>query len=140
MRKQLFFFAIAGTIGFLVDAGMLYLMLKLHTGPYIGRLISFLCAVFVTWQINRQYTFAPNQGRSLWREWNEYLAAMAFGGACNYGIYVLATRGLPNTAYTPLIAVALGSVTGMVVNFVSAKLWVYGHRQTKGVRTSRENP
>jgi putative flippase GtrA len=125
MRQQILRFGIAGVLGFVVDAGMLYLALKLGLGPYAGRAVSFFCAVFVTWQFNRRFTFERNTTRSVWREWNEYLLAMAFGGACNYGAYAVAIKFLPAGALTPLLAVALGSIAGMFVNFISAKVWVF---------------
>lgn len=125
MHKQFVRFAIAGAVGFLVDAGVLYTLLPLGFGPYWGRLVSFFCAVFSTWQINRRLTFQRIHGRSVWREWHEYLLAMAFGGACNYGAYALALQALPHTHWSPVAAIAAGSLVGMVVNFASAKLWVF---------------
>lgn len=127
MSRQILRFAVAGVIGFLVDAGVLYLALKLGIGPYIGRVISFLCAVFATWQINRRYTFRRAVSRSAWKEWNEYLAAMVLGGACNYGVYVAVVKLAPASAFTPLLGVAAGSIAGMVVNFTTAKIWVFRH-------------
>ena len=127
MNRQFFRFAIAGAAGFVVDTVILYLMLKLGLGPYAGRVVSFLCAVFATWQINRRYTFDRPTSRSIWREWNEYLAAMICGGACNYAAYVAAIKLLPAAPLTPLAAVAVGSIAGMFVNFLIARHWVFRH-------------
>ncbi|SAL34899.1 GtrA family protein [Caballeronia concitans] len=129
MSSQFLRFAFAGGVGFLVDAGVLYVMLHLGVGPYAGRLVSFLCAVFVTWRINRRITFAATNNRSIWREFYEYLLAMIGGGACNYGAYALALRLLGADVWTPLAAVAAGSIAGMAVNFMLAKLWVFRHSQ-----------
>jgi putative flippase GtrA len=128
LRRQIFRFAIAGVIGFIVDAGVLYLAIKAGAGPYIGRAISFLCAVFATWQFNRRYTFRRSTNRSAWLEWNEYLLAMALGGACNYAAYVAVVKLIPASAATPLLGVAVGSIAGMVVNFTTAKIWVFRHK------------
>lgn len=128
MHRQFLRFACAGVVGFLVDASVLYLMLALGMGPYPGRLLSFLCAAFVTWQINRRLTFEPVASKSAWREWYEYLAAMAVGGVCNYGAYAEVLHLLPKNGVAPLIAVAVGSIAGMFVNFASAKLWVFRKR------------
>ncbi|VWC28812.1 hypothetical protein BPS26883_06289 [Burkholderia pseudomultivorans] len=131
IHRQAASFAVAGAIGFVVDAGVLYLMLRIGTGPYFGRVISFLCAAFTTWQINRRVTFSRSRGRSAWREWFEYLLAMAVGGICNYAVYVLTIRLLHAGTFAPLIAVAAGSLAGMVINFASAKLWVFRHATSK---------
>jgi len=137
MRKQLFRFGVAGVAGFLADAGVLYLMLALGLGYYAGRVVSFLCAVFVTWQINRHYTFTrhtsarpatPPRTRSLWSEWWRYLFAMSGGGAVNYLAYSATVFLLHPMRLLPLFAVAVGSVAGLGVNFVSAKFWVFRHR------------
>lgn len=132
LHSEFFRFAIAGAIGFAVDAGVLYAALALGLGPYAGRVISFISAAFVTWQINRRITFAANEGVSLWREWCQYLAAMSLGGVCNYGAYVAALRLLPHGPATPLLAVAVGSIAGMFVNFATAKLWVFKTAPQKG--------
>ncbi|MGF6409864.1 GtrA family protein [Paraburkholderia sp. MM5482-R1] len=125
LHREFIWFAIAGVVGFGVDAGVLYGALALGCGPYVGRAISFLCAAFVTWQINRRITFTAAAGESLWREWCQYLAAMSLGGACNYGAYVLTLHLLPRSPASPLLAVAAGSIAGMFVNFATAKLWVF---------------
>lgn len=46
-------FALVGTIGFLTDVTVLVIGMRLGAGPYIARVISFLCAVAVTWLLNR---------------------------------------------------------------------------------------
>jgi putative flippase GtrA len=128
MRQQVLRFVIAGVVGFLVDAGILYLALAVGLGYFAGRAVSFLCAVWATWQINRRYTFTSDRSQSVWVEWWRYLAAMAVGGVVNYCAYsamVLTLRGLP---FLPVVAVAVGSLAGMVVNFATAKLWVFKQR------------
>ncbi|SDH63942.1 GtrA family protein [Paraburkholderia phenazinium] len=128
MHRQVLQFVIAGVVGFVVDAGILYLTLALGLGYFAGRAVSFLCAVWATWQINRRYTFAAARTESAWVEWWRYLAAMSVGGVVNYCAYsatVLTLKGIP---FLPVVAVAVGSLAGMVVNFASAKLWVFKQR------------
>lgn len=126
-RVELARFAIAGVLGLLADVALLYLALALGFGPFAGRALSFLGAVFVTWQFNRRYTFNSRPGVSAWREWWSYLGAMLLGGAVNYGVYsafILLFRDLP---LLPMIAVGAGSLAGMTVNFINAKYFVF-HR------------
>ncbi|WP_454824735.1 GtrA family protein [Paraburkholderia xenovorans] len=125
MRTQFLRFAVAGAIGFLVDAGVLYVALAIGLGAYASRAVSFLCAAFTTWQINRRLTFEVERTRSFWREWLRYQTAMSLGGVCNYGTYVVALLFLPKVTIAPLIAVGAGSFAGMFVNFAFAKLWVF---------------
>jgi putative flippase GtrA len=128
MRQQVIRFVIAGIVGFLVDASVLYLALAVGLGYFAGRAVSFLCAVWATWRINRHYTFTSGRRESAWVEWWRYFAAMSVGGAVNYGAYsatILTLKGLP---FLPIVGVAVGSLAGMVVNFASAKLWVFKER------------
>ena len=122
-------FAFAGVAGLAVDVAVLYLALALGLGFYAGRVVSFLCAVLATWQINRRYTFAGagvDAGVvSLWREWWLYLAAMMGGGLVNYAAYSAAIAFGPRAALWPMVAVAIGSLAGMAVNFASAKFFVF---------------
>jgi putative flippase GtrA len=122
-------FAFAGVAGLAVDVAVLYLALGLGLGFYAGRVVSFLCAVFATWQINRRYTFTgagvDAAAVSLWREWWLYLAAMMGGGLVNYAAYSAAIAFGPRVALWPMAAVAIGSLGGMAVNFASAKFFVF---------------
>jgi len=129
LSQQAWRFALAGVAGLAADAAVLYLLMALGLGWAPARLLSFLAAVWVTWQINRRYTFHP-AGLSLWQEWWRYLLAMAGGGVCNYAVYSLAMlflgpyMPLP-PAWLPLCAVAAGSLAGMTLNFISAKFLVF---------------
>ena len=131
MRRQFLRFALAGTVGFVVDVGVLYVMLALGLGYYLGRAISFMAAVFTTWQLNRRYTFVVQHGQHWFPEWIRYLVTMLAGGAVNYGCYAGMVYSLPKTAWLPAAAVAMGSVAGLTANFLGARLWVYRKRETR---------
>lgn len=123
--QQFIRFAIVGAIGFVVDVGVLYLNLHLGMGYFIGRAISFLCAVWVTWKINRQFTFISSGEISGFKEMLRYLVAMLFGGLINYLAYMLVVMQARNLPFLPFFAVATGSVAGMMVNYFTAKSWVF---------------
>ena len=118
----------AGAVGFLVDSGVLYLGTVAGLGHFVGRALSFLCAVWVTWRINRRFTFAAERKQSAWAEWWSYLTAMSAGGIVNYAAYGVAVLYLPPSAASLLVAVAIGSVSGMIVNYTTARLWVFSPR------------
>ena len=130
LKKQFAKFALSGTIGFVADSSVLYLLLAIGLGSYVGRAVSFLSAVFVTWRINRRHTFPQGDRPASWSEFGRYLLAMSAGGACNYAAYVLALRLVhAPPAIKPLLGVAVGSLAGMVVNFIGAKWWVFHRRR-----------
>jgi putative flippase GtrA len=120
---QLLRFGVTGVIGAAVDVSVLYGALALGAGPYAGRLLSFLVAVCVTWRINRRYTFTPSG--SPWSEWWHYLAAMTGGALLNLGAYTLTLALLSAAPWLPALGVAVGSLSGMLLNFASAKWLVF---------------
>jgi putative flippase GtrA len=123
--RQFGSFLIAGTLGFLVDVGVLYGALALGAGLAAGRVLSFLVAATATWLFNRRYTFTPADG-PLWREWLRYLSVMLVGMLVNMAAYTV-TLWLVHEGpwWRPALAVAAGSCAGLLVNFVNAKRFVY---------------
>ncbi|MDR5780160.1 GtrA family protein [Caballeronia sp. LZ065] len=118
-------FGVVGVIGFLVDSGVLYVMLWLSMGFMSGRIVSFLCAATTTWYINRRITFSPGTHRSVLREWVSYLVAMSGGGLVNLVCYRVVMSAFHYSHLLPLIAVGVGSIAGLLVNYTVAKFWVF---------------
>lgn len=116
-------FGVTGVIGFGVDVGVLYAALALGSGPWLGRVLSFLAAVVLTWRLNRRYTFTASS--SPWSEWWRYLGAMIGGALLNLGAYTLTMWLMPPAPWLPALGVAIGSVAGMMLNFLSAKFFVF---------------
>lgn len=129
MTAQFIRFGVVGTIGFVVDAAVLYCLLALSLGYFEARLISFLCAAYVTWCANRRFTFSADASSSRIREWAKYMAAMSLGGFVNLAIYRVVMNSGDRHGLWPLAAVAAGSIGGMFVNFVAAKVWVFRRRK-----------
>ncbi|MTW12986.1 GtrA family protein [Pseudoduganella eburnea] len=121
--RQFVRFGISGLVGLAADMGVLYLAMALGSGYYFGRLLSFLSAVWVTWRLNRRFTFQATP--SAWREWWRYLTVTMGGGVINLGAYMGLLQVLPETDWAPAIGVAAGSLAGMAFNFISAKYFVF---------------
>jgi putative flippase GtrA len=116
---------LAGSIGFLVDIFLLYQFVD-FLGVYIARILSFSGAVFSTWIINRNYAFHEHSNeQSLLHEFMIYYSCMIFGGAVNYIFYIIIVSQFNFSNYTLLIAVAIGSVSGIAVNFWTSKYVVF---------------
>ncbi len=149
-KRELFRFALAGVIGFGVDAAALLGLIQwCGWGPYGAKLGSFFLAVCTTWWINRHYAFAgrsrvsrdfpgpqeaPMVGRhlALLQEWVRYVSANAVGGVVNNGVYWFGISVLSWLYRYPVVAVALGSLVGMAFNFYASSVWVF--------RKNREKP
>lgn len=124
LRIEMARFALAGVLGLLADVVLLYVTLALGLGLFTGRTISFICAVWVTWQLNRRYTFTTHG--SVWRAWWRYLGSMMIGGVINFAAYSAVIFWFRDLPLLPMIAVLAGSLAGMGINFVSAKFFVFG--------------
>jgi putative flippase GtrA len=123
--RQFAGFVFAGAVGFVVDVAVLYL-LKGFVGLYWGRLGSFLAAAFVTWLLNRRIAFRDRRaGVGLTGEFTAYLSLMAVGAAANLGVYTALLLGFPALTRMPVVAVAAGSLSGLLLNFASARLLLY---------------
>ncbi len=124
--RQFFTFAAVGIAGFVVDAGVLTLLL--HTtsvGPYLGRVCSYLCAATFTWVMNKFLTFRDRSSQRLSVQWLTFLLVNACGGLVNFGIYSLLLATIPFFAATPVAAVAIGSLAGLAVNFTLSRNFVF---------------
>jgi putative flippase GtrA len=126
MTRQFLLFCVAGTLGFVVDAGVVQALVSLGGfDPYLGRLLSFLCAASATWLFNRRYTFSAAAAAPAGRQWLRYTLAMLGGFAVNYAVYAGLVHGLPLVRAWPALGVAAGSVAGLGVNFLSSRYWVF---------------
>ena len=118
-------FTAVGALGFVVDSSVLYAGLAAGLTLYSGRALSYLIAATFTWYCNRRFTFR-SKGRDYAREWLRYLLANAVGGAANLGIYAALVASFREVAETPVIAVAAGSATDLIFNFVLSRFVVFG--------------
>ncbi|MEJ8822107.1 GtrA family protein [Variovorax humicola] len=123
-------FLVAGVVGLVVDVVVLYLFAPL-LGWYVARVLSFLSAATVTWLMNRSFAFAGSvRHESLLREYLSYLTAMLGGAAVNYAVYVVVLHWLAG-AWVAALGVALGSLSGLAVNFLSARYLVFKAHRTR---------
>lgn len=127
MIQQFFMFALVGAAGFFVDAGtLLFAHHVLGLNLYAGRVLSFLTAATFTWQLNRKLTFrdAASSSGAL-TQWLKFLSANAIGGLINLGVYAVLIARLPVAREHPVLAVAAGSISGLVFNFAISRLVVF---------------
>ena len=118
-------FAVIGAFGFAVDAGVLWLAMDAGTGFHLGRVISFLTAVSFTWALNRRHSFPSREDASRFKQWLRYVLAMLVGGAVNLGASFACYHAFEIVRVWPILAVAVGSLAGMLVNFFAARQFVF---------------
>lgn len=129
--RSFWLFCIGGVIGFIVDAGVLQILVSgFAWDRFSARLISFLCAATATWVFNRTYTFRGRQRHSLLGEWGRYILAMSGGFAFNFAAYSGLVLAFDLDRQWLPLAVAAGSVAGLGVNYLASRYWIYRHPRT----------
>jgi len=121
LPKQFSRFASVGVLGFLVNAAVVE-SLSPRFGPFWAQCLAFPTAATVTWWLNRRFTFGASQ-RTLHQEWLHYVFANSFGWLANNGVYLYLVLHLAVAYQHPVIAVAAGSLAGMLLNFVASR-WI----------------
>ena len=121
-QKQIFQFAVVGSIGFVVDAVLLtVLMSHFLWSAYSARLISFAFAVSATWYLNRNWTFRHAKTRQVSREYSGYFAVQSLGALINYGVFSLCIFLSPIMLGYPVLPLAIGSGVALFFNYFGAK-------------------
>ena len=126
---EIFRFGVVGVVGFVADASVLTLGLYAGTGPWLGRVFSYLAGATVTFSLNRAWTFrTADRSRPLAQDWGVFLLVNLVGFACNYGTYAALIAGVPLVRDFPVLGVAAGSLAGMAGNFLLSRRYVFRSR------------
>lgn len=124
--KAFLSFTVVGALGFFVDAGVLLMAAHLGLGLYAGRVCSYLAAATFTWVLNRNFTFQTQRSSSLLQEWFLYLISQLSGAAVNLLLYSALIYFSPFFHSRPILAVAAGSIAGLLANFSASRLVLSG--------------
>jgi len=111
-----------------LDAGTLVVLLRTaETGLLFGRAISFTIAFLATWALNHRYTFRPAGGMSarVLSSMGKYLLSSLAGLTTNLVAYGVLVTQSKTFAALPWLAVAIGSVLALFLNFVLARRWAF---------------
>lgn len=126
LRRHLLHFGFAGSIGFVVDAGLTQLLVGVAgADPLLARLVGVAAAIAVTFSYNRSITFADRSGGAPGPALLRYLAGNSAGLVANYTAFMLCLSLWPWLRTWPALAVAAGALVGMSVNFVAARYFVF---------------
>lgn len=126
-------FLVVGTIGFIVDAGLLALLhYHFEIDLLIARLCSFNIAILSTWTINRLTTFRANASPRLFSEYSRYLLINIAGGLINLTVFVALTHYTMGFVALPLPALAIASAIALLFNYSGSRLYVFNHQTQTG--------
>lgn len=124
--KEFVLFAAAGVLGYLADV-FTTVILEPYLGVYLARFPAFFAAATVTWVFNRSITFNGRQSvhQSIFKEYIHYLSLMVVGLVVNYVVYAISITIFKNIPYAIYLCVALGSLAGMLVNFIMSRKFIF---------------
>jgi len=122
-------FALVGGTGFFVNEAVLFVAIHfLRLGAYAGGIFAFLVTVTFTWWGNRMLTFqqqAAHRGTAMIEEWAKFVAANLIGFAVNYAVYASLVTFAPAPLNSPYLALAFGTLAGLIFNFTLSKRFVF---------------
>lgn len=126
ISREFMRFLVVGTVGFAVDGGMVWVLVSGGMDPLVARCFSFPMAVLVTWWLNREWTFTSSSRKLASRhQIAAYIAVQLIGGSANFVAYAAVLSFITPTPPNALMAFALGSALGLIVNFTGAKWFVF---------------
>ncbi len=121
--KKFLRFAIVGATGFLVDAGVLWLLLTYTPlGPLSARVIAIALAMTATWLLNRRFTFGASR-RSIVVEGFRYGFIGLVTSLVNYGVYAGLLIMAP--LLSPYAALVAASIAAMLFSFFGYSRYVF---------------
>jgi len=114
---QFFKFSIVGALGFCVDVFCFYVLI-LIVNTYASRSLSFFAAVVFTYILNKTITFDNKETKKkFWKEFPVYFGSMLLGGAVNLTTFFFLESSFVFFSERCYIAIAIGSIAGLFVNF-----------------------
>lgn len=124
--KKLIRFALVGTAGFAVDAGVLWLLMHFTPlGAFTARIFAIATAMFTTWMLNRAFTFGAST-RTIVAEGFRYGSVGIVSALVNYAIYAGLLLAMP--ALSPFIALIAASLAAMMFSFFGYSRFVFGNK------------
>jgi len=112
-------FLTVGLVGLAVDSGLFWSLHQAGVSIEIARAPSLVVATFVTWFLNRLFTFAPS-GRAPGRELIRYVGVALVAQGFNYGLFLTLLRF--DAGAHPLICLVVSAVATAALSFTGQSL------------------
>lgn len=123
LSKRLLFFALSGSLGFLVDLGILSFLISLGGGELISRIPAIIMATIATFFMNRYFTFQDRPPKkSMIASYLHYLWISAIGIGINAVVYSIAIS-IFHINYS--IALILATLSSMSFNFINYSWFIF---------------
>jgi putative flippase GtrA len=136
-------FIIVGCTGLAVDLSAFTAIVAYAHHPLVVRLITLTIATFVTWRLNRAFTFARSH-RPQHHEAMRYAAVTALAQGTSYAVFAVLV--LTVFAWLPQAALMCGALVGAFVSYNGHRLFAFAPRSApanstpQGVQRARARP
>lgn len=124
LRRDLVRFGIVGTLGFVIDLGILAALVHgAKWSPFAARAVAIVIAILCTWWLHRHWTFPAGRLRPPLPQSLLYGTVQLASVSVNYGIFsaLVLTGGLWRTY--PVLAATVGSLCAMAITYLLSK-WI----------------
>lgn len=117
-RRKASFLSV-GAVGFLADfSAFTALLWVMPSSVYLTRIMAFCGAVFVTWYLNRRFTFKRTGTGGILAEIAAYFAASGVSGGLNISTYSAIVYLAGQTWFALYAAMVAGTLVGLVSNYL----------------------
>lgn len=113
-------FLLTGGVGFVIDAGLTYLLTKQGVQPWMARVPAIVLAMTFTWLANRYFTYRVKAARSA-TEATRYAAVAVAMAFANYLIYLF----LVQNGLLPVMAVMFATACQTAISYYLYKHLVF---------------
>lgn len=120
-------FAMVGLAGFATDAALFVLLTQgAGLAVFPSRALAFAPATLVTWLLNRRLVFRTSGGPGRKRdEYLRHVGVQSIGIGLNFAAFYAAVRWGLGVHSAQLVPLVIGSLFGMVFNFLASRRFVY---------------
>lgn len=125
MMREMLRFGAVGAIGFVVDGGLLWVLVANDVNPYLARAFSFPIAVIVTWWANRCWTFQSAPISRPLHQFNRYFSVQVIGALSNFTIYSGFLLVLGEAPTIAALGFFVGSFVAMFLNFFGSRVYAF---------------
>jgi putative flippase GtrA len=127
LKSEFFRFVVVGCLGFVLDAGVVFVLSEAGVSAVLARIPALAAAIFTTWILNRTLTFRVNAPKSR-GEIVRYIAVALSSAALNFLLYAALVVMM---GVWPVIAVAVSTIALLLYSFFGYQRFAFGPRMEK---------
>lgn len=128
---EILLFCLVGASGMLVDIAGYLILVTNGVNHEIARAVSFWPATLNNWFLNRKFTFRDAKNTASVPQAIRYSLVTLVGFAVNWGVFTLLVRNSELFNEYKIVALIIGVICGLVVNFIGAKVFAFASTNKK---------